>query len=193
MNTLSFTFGPADEWNDHEVQVRILIDGVDVLKRVDDSALGLDPDDFFAQPGLLASGDLLIGRCSCGSLGCDDEWVQAVHEGGVISWHSAHPCISGVSFHRPDFLSAIAQARADTRWETVERTAERRVRGLDFSAFGRKGMTFEWASGRRDKANLILCFRREGKQEFLEVKWDHRDPAEAERAVKQLIRDLEPG
>jgi hypothetical protein len=191
MNTLSFKFGPAGQWDDHEV--RILIDGVDVLKRVDESGLGLDPDDFFAQPGLLASGDLLIGRCSCGSLGCDDEWVQAVHDAETVSWHSAHPWISGVSFNRPEFLSAVAQARADTSWETSERTAERLVSRLDFSAFGRKGMAFEWASGRRDKTKLILCFRRAGEQELMEVEWDHRDPAAAELAVKKLISDLEPG
>jgi hypothetical protein len=187
MNTLSFKFGPSPESNDHEV--RILVDGVDILERVDKSSLGLDPVDFFAQAALLETGNLLIGRCGCGCLGCGDEAVSAVHDAGTVSWKSPHRWISGFVFERTGYLAAISRGRADTSWETVDRTAERLVSSLDFSVFERKGMKFEWASGRMDKTRMALSFNRGGQQELLYVDWNHRNPAEAELAVRRLIQD----
>jgi hypothetical protein len=119
--------------------------------------------------------------------------VRTVHEAGSVFWQGPHACISGISFDRQQYLTALAQARADTSWETVERTAERLVTRLDFSVFAGRGMTFQWASGRYDKSNVTLSFLRAGKQELISVDWDHRDPVEAERAVKNLIKNMERG
>jgi hypothetical protein len=189
VNTLSFKFGPCVESNDHEV--RVLIDGIDVLERVDKSSLGLDPVDFFAQRALMASGDLLIGRCGCGCIGCGDESVRALHDS--VSWQSPHRWISGVSFTMSAYLEAIAQARADTSWETIDRTAERLVSYLDFSVFERKGMKFVWASARIDQTKMALSFSKGEKQELLFVDWDHRDAAQAEHAVRILLENENRG
>lgn len=185
MNSLSFIFRPSVESNDHEV--RVLIDGVDVLERIDKSVLGLDPTDFFCQSALAGAGELLIGRCSCGCLGCGDEGVTVVYDSETISWLSRHPWISGAVFAKPAYLDALARARAETSWETTERTAERLVGQLDFSEFQKRGMVFRWASGRIDREKIVLSFEKAGAQELVYLDWNHCIPADAEQAARRFI------
>ena len=58
LHRIGFALSPRFASNDH--QVRILVDEEDWLG---DSGLGIDPPEFFAQPALTISGELLVGRC----------------------------------------------------------------------------------------------------------------------------------
>ena len=68
IRSLAFAICPSPETNDHEL--RILVDGDDILARVEDT-MGLDPPDFFEQPALLCGGPLLIAGASAASSAAD--------------------------------------------------------------------------------------------------------------------------
>jgi hypothetical protein len=71
MNTLDFEITPSPYSNDH--QIRFFVDGEDWLS---DNYLGIDPPEFFAKNNLQSDGQLLMGRCDCGCIGCDDYLVN---------------------------------------------------------------------------------------------------------------------
>jgi hypothetical protein len=186
VKTLSFKFGACVESHDHEA--RILVDGEDVLERIDKTSLGIDPVEFFAQKALFEGGELLIGRCSCGCVGCRDEVVRTVHELEVVRWDSEYPSLSNVAFSRTEYLSSVRRAKSDTSWETIERTAERLVGQLDFSEFAKQGLVFQWASARINRDKIALSFLRAGKQELLFSDWNHRDANHAVASAEKFIR-----
>ena len=187
MKTLSFTFHPCEESHDHEV--RVLIDGIDILTSVDKTSLGLDPVEFFDQPALDVGGELLIGRCGCACVGCCDTVVSSTHQDDVVVWKSDHSGLSEVRFIKVEYLESIRNGRMDTSWENLERTAERLIGKLDFSTFLDRGMVFQWASARMQPDKIALSFLRSGKQELIYVDWNHRDPQEAVSAVAKYIRN----
>ena len=123
MNSLAFQFGDSPDSNDHEV--RPLVDGVDILKLNGADSLGIDPPEFFRQSALLQGGRLLIGRCSCGVMGCDDVYASVVKADGSVTWE-----LSGnlkYKFDPSNYSATIGAAATSTDWESIERTAERIV------------------------------------------------------------------
>lgn len=80
MNTIAFKILPALESNDHEV--RILTDGNDLLG---EDYLGLDPPAFFGQSNFFVTGELMIGRCTCGCEGCSDYPVTVSIDNNLIT------------------------------------------------------------------------------------------------------------
>jgi hypothetical protein len=109
---------------------------------MDHSALGLDPVEFFAQAALHGGGTLLIGRCSCGCVGCGDVSVEVFDNVTSVEWRTNHLSIGRTVFPRHEYMAAIEAGTADYSWETPGRTVERLVRELDFSDFRRQGLLF---------------------------------------------------
>jgi hypothetical protein len=180
---------PSDTSNDHET--RIFIGDDDYLVLCDPSLLGIDPPEFFAQPSLRQSGELLIGRCDCGCVGCGDEFVQSTVTDTEVTWLGRRQAPAGMTFSRSEFFSELDRAMADTSWESVERTAERLVSVIDFSSLADSGIQFEWASARlhSDRISLSLLLSEERTYQLVcSVPWDHRDPDTAVTRVSQLLQ-----
>lgn len=180
MNLLGFVFNASQESNDHEV--RPLISGADLLDSIRASDLGLDPPQFFKQPGLLKGGEILIGRCSCGVLGCGDQQVEVEITGDQFIWFLAGD--RRIEFDRTQYETAIAQNASNTAWESLERTAERLVGSLDFSGRAERGYVFQWASARIKKGKITLSFIDGcGHQVTIDIGWDRKNPENARTRV----------
>jgi hypothetical protein len=131
MHSLALHFEASPYSNDH--QVRPVIDGIDLLRDFAEDSLGIDPPQFFRQPALGRKGKLLIGRCSCGDVGCGPVLIDVVVENRRVTWqfdteHVYH-------FELQQYLECFERASLNTTWESVERTAERLVSSIDFGEY----------------------------------------------------------
>lgn len=189
MAELSFKFLPSEAITDQDFQVRLLIDGQDILKSIDGEKLGIDPVEFFAQKPLLGSGRLLIGRCACGVVGCGDVSASVSRTSSEVEWLTSHTQERFV-FELHAYEHSIAAGASDTSWETIERTAERLVSALDYSQCLELGMSFEWASARWGKEKMTLFFLKGNEQKLFDVPWNYRNPHEALVAVSNFLTRL---
>jgi hypothetical protein len=119
MNVLAFNIELSPESNDH--QTRIIIDGNDWLGK---NYLGLDPPEFFRQKTLFENGELIIGRCDCGVVGCDDVQINTIFSENEVFWVNAN---EKLSFDKEKFLKLIETASLDFSWEDLGRKVERLV------------------------------------------------------------------
>jgi len=170
-NTLSFVYRPSPESNDH--QILVVIDG---RERIGDRSLGLDPPEFLAQAALSTQGRLVIGRCSCGCVGCDDVEVDVRREDGVVTWIESASC--RLRFDADVYDRVIAAARAERSWEDANRTAERLVDEVLEGMTINGEITFNWASARIEKGVITLSFTGP-KQKMLKFRWDGVSPESA--------------
>lgn len=180
MNTLSFDIRPSDESNDH--QVRILVDGQDILG---DQYLGVDPPEFFAQFGT-AKDYLLIGRCTCGNVGCSDYPVR-VSRSDSVAWVVGDVVIA--QFDVDQYDRAISAAANDHTWEPQGRRIERLVDLQLSGAVTTDGYGFEWASTRYKPGALTLHFVKDKGlptygYRLVDVSWDGRTDESALRAAR---------
>lgn len=186
---LGFGIEPSPDTNDD--QVRIVVDGRDLLATIGFPRLGIDPPVFFAQVALREGGDLLIGRCDgCGYIGCDDLYVSVEVDDHAVVWRDRR----GVSyrFDRERYLQAVAEAASSTDWESVSRRAERLVSQIDYAVIEQTGYRFEWASARIGYGRIVLSFDCEGAQRRFDVGWDGCDPEDAARNVRRWIVEFRP-
>lgn len=150
------------ETNDHEV--RLFGDDVDLLPRFgQQDSLGLDPDDILLSPCRLipseGSFDTVVGRCSCGCVGCGDVVVGIAADQGHILWNARglEGCFEADQYH-----TEVARALSDHSWETPERAAGRLVRErIDRERLALHGMTFSWASGRAAANQFVVALNLE--------------------------------
>lgn len=182
---LNFAFGRCWGSNDHEVRPKA--GATDLIDAMSARQLGLDPPDFFAQPELTDGGRLLVGRCDCGVMGCGDLGAFVEICGDEVRWQLGPTLL--FTFDRVDYLRAVQAARDDTSWESLERTAERLVMGLNFSAGAKDGYRFQWASARIKRNVMALSFDKKGAQVMFEVSWNGTSPAHAAAQVQRWIND----
>lgn len=176
MNTLAFEFTPSTASNDH--QARIRIDDADWLGN---EYLGIDPPEFFAQASLASGGELLVGRCECGCVGCDDVRVQVSRTDSEVLWSNGRGL--HLHFDATEYDSVVASARTDYSWEDTRRTAERLVSSVFAAVAPTDGYIFDWASARCREGVMVLSFSKQGEQKLIDFPWDGRTPEEAlERA-----------
>ena len=169
MNKLTFKILPAEESNDH--QVRILIDDVDWLEE----DLGIDPPEFFKQINFLTQGQLLIGRCYCGVVGCGDVSVQVTPNEETVNWITSDQ--KKITFDKKEYSRTIESARTDFSWEDLNRKVERHVSEIfrNTSLFGM--LTFDWASCRIQDKMINESFSKHEppekfRQEILKFRWN---------------------
>lgn len=185
MNTLSFDIRPSEESNDH--QVRILVDGKDFLG---DQYLGLDPPEFFAQFNAPKE-HLLIGRCTCGVVGCGDYPVSVLRSTSV-DWVVGGVVIAQFDLHEYD--RAISTAANDHTWETQGRRIERLVGSKLAGAVTTDGYDFEWASTRFKPGALTLHFVKDKglptyAYRLVDVSWDGRTDESALQAAQRYVAE----
>jgi hypothetical protein len=183
LQKLGFAFSPSLASNDH--QVRILVDEEDWLG---DSVLGIDPAEFFAQPALTIGGELLVGRCECGCVGCDDVTVRVVRDHDEVKWIDCST--SELTFSTTQFDSAVHRARNDFAWETPNRTAERLAANVLDGIVLQHGFSFQWASTRIRDCVLSLSFLRDGVQKIVDLEWDGVRPESASASAKSFLAQL---
>lgn len=175
MNEISFLIKPCADTNDHEV--RIIIDGEDFLKP---DALGIDPPDFFGKLVEGSVGELLVGRCGCGTVGCDDVSVFVSKDGNVIRWKTFDNL--NFEFNQSDYTQSINNLITDNSWEDVNRRVERLLSNLFKDTKTDDGLVFCWASARIKKNVIYLSYSQNLEQRLLEFSWDG---ASEESALKQ--------
>lgn len=184
MKKLSFKFLPSEFSEDH--QVRALVDEEDLLELYDSKSLGLDPPEFFEQKSLTTSGNLRIGRCECGCVGCGDTYVKVLRSQDKVEW-SFSSGAETIEFDRVEYDREIERAAADFSWETPDRTVERLVSNLDYSSCEKLGLRFEFASARIKNDKVILSFRSGDEQKLFDIPWTHRDHQQAVADASELI------
>lgn len=163
--TLRFEISPCAVGNDHEA--RPIIGGEDWLRR---DSLGLDPTDLFPQLRAGGVGRLIVGRCACGSIGCDDVFVEAQVEGDRVRWTIQDGRTA--LFDRAQYEAVLTHVVDDVSWETIGRTVERRLGEIFDGALTEEGYTFDWASTRITQNVVHLSVVRDGEQRLLEFNWD---------------------
>lgn len=178
MPEISFVIEPSLSSNDH--QVRIIVDGQDIIS---DNMLGIDPPEFFADPALLESGELIFARCSCGVVGCGDAIVHTKRDDISVTWDISSTEIGVTTplvFSCKQFDTALKSAMNDHSWETVERTAERLISEWNFTWLSKHGLTFCWASGRLNDKKMSICSDLNNRyQVIVNVPWNHVSVNEA--------------
>lgn len=155
----------SPETNDH--QLRPYVDGDDWLAG---DQLGLDPPKFLRQPALRAEGELIVGRCACGVIGCDDRTVIVERSSHVVIWRSE----SGrdLRFLQTDYDTEVERAANDFTWEPAGRTAERLVDNALLGKVTSDGYAFRWSSTRIRPDTLTLCFEQQGDQRLVHLAWN---------------------
>ena len=183
MNVLDFEIIPSPSSNDH--QVRIFIDGEDWLG---DPYLGIDPTEFFAQNSLLHDGKLLIGRCGCGFVGCDDRIVNVERTESQVRWISWNK--PSAKFRKEEYDFTIKSAQIDTSWENIGRTAERLVSQIFLDSFIEDNYKFDWASTRVKQNTVTLSFSHNSIQKLIEFEWDGQSVEDAVIKAKQNYSEI---
>jgi hypothetical protein len=141
---------PSPETNDHEVQ--LLADGKSLVDRFSSGLIGLDPDDLLTDPCPLRAENsprpVIIGRCSCGIVGCGSVEVEIRRDHDHVMWMSMDSS-QQVCFLAAQYDAEVNRALQDHSWETPERKAARLIfQAVDRGALALRGFVFSWASGR---------------------------------------------
>ncbi len=165
VNTIKIAAKASPETNDH--QARLLIDGKDWLGS---EYLGLDPPMLATELRSVRVGTLIVGRCRCGAVGCDDLRVEASRTDTLVHWTG--PCASHLSFDAAQYDAEIGRFAEDTSWETVGRAVEREVGQLFRDTATEHGFRFDWASTRIQEGLVHLSFSKGDEQRVLEFNWD---------------------
>jgi len=116
-SAIEFIILESSESNDHEV--RVIINGEDWLGG---NRLGIDPPQLTNQLVSIPSGELLVGRCHCGCVGCDDFYVEVRQGAEVTEWHP--PSGKIVRFRTEDYLQRLDALNRNHSWEPTGRTSK---------------------------------------------------------------------
>ncbi|HEX6376888.1 MAG TPA: hypothetical protein VFZ91_14345 [Allosphingosinicella sp.] len=150
-----------------EHQARLFIDGKDWLGP---EVAGLDPPMLTAELLGKGVGTLLVGRCWCGIVGCNDLKVEVTRRESSVLWSGFGA--TRLRFDSAQYDAEVARFAQDRSWETVERAARREIEHIFRGTVIRGGFEFEWAST-RERAGLVrLSFRKGRRQRFLKFRWD---------------------
>lgn len=177
MNTLDFSISESSYSNDH--QVRVIVDGKDWLG---DEFLGIDPPQLFHDLAAFSDGELLIGRCDCGCIGCGDLFVDVHHGVDVTEWRSGSGDV--VRFDRGYYRARVEALVSDHSWEPLNRTVERLLDEMFAGRSINEGHVFQFSFTRGDEGLVKLFFTNGTEQRFLEFGWDGQT---IESALKQAM------
>lgn len=182
MNTISFEITPSRDTNDDEV--RIIIDGSYWFA---DGSMGMDPPALFAELQKKPVGQLMIGRCGCGVVGCGDVFVQLSRDKRQVIWETENKKI--FKFDNENYNSAVERLLADNSWESTDRRVERLVSELMERTETEDGFSFQWASTRIQDNVVHLSYGNGPHQRLLEFSWNGKTEESALRRARQFKRE----
>lgn len=199
LSQIEFRVEPSQETNDHEV--RIIIDGQDLIREHCSNMMGLDPDDIL-HDRFLAPRDspfeATVARCSCGVVGCGSATVEVSSDVETVTWNCWDGGLAAfnpgrIVFQKSHYLDALSKALTDHSWETPDRTAARLLANkVDREFLLAHELTYQWASGRIKEGafTVSLIGPASYHQVLLHVGWSTETPeAIAEKTAKQLRQD----
>lgn len=183
LNQLNYQIVHSPCSNDH--QVRLIVDGTDILG---EKRLGLDPLDFdrFVQPE--SSGDVLVGRCDCGCIGCDDVKANVQFEERSVIWS-----LLGKVYHFEigAYTTIFRNLTSDHSWEDIGRRVERILteRVQADTRWVRDQTQFDWVSTRCSRNKLTYSFTIDGQQTTFSTGWDGQTEDDAIAANGRLLHE----
>jgi hypothetical protein len=180
VNNLGFKILPSPESNDH--QVRIVIDGHDFLG---DDYLGIDPPEFFSQDESFNNNRLLIGRCICGCVGCDDFHVNVSSNGERVVWAKSDGL--KLEFEKESYEELIIKSKGDQSWEDIFRRTERIISDFFKDKLTADNYKFGWASTRVTERQVTLSFFKGLDQKLLNFTWHKESPDDTLREAKRFL------
>jgi hypothetical protein len=143
--------------------------------------IGLDPDDLLTDPcpprAENSSRPVIIGRCSCGIVGCGSVEVEIRRDQDHVMWVSMDSS-QQVCFLAAQYDAEVDRALQDHSWETPERKAARLIsQAVDRGALALRDLVFSWASGRcRDGMMTAALVLAPGPyQVLINVPWNGED------------------
>ena len=170
---------PSPQTNDHKVC--LLANGADLVDQFATGLIGLDPDDLLVEPCVLRADSTLhvalIGRCSCGIVGCGSVEVKIQKDSDRVIW-TAKDSSRSVQFQVTQYDAEVERALRDHSWETPERTAGRLIsQAVDKTSLARRGFEFSWASGRCTDGMMTasLLLRPGPYQILVRLPWNGQD------------------
>lgn len=169
-STLTIAVKPPSETN--ELQAIPLIDGEAWLGP---DFAGLDPEMLEAELLGKSVGALIIGRCWCGMMGCNDLEIEVIRNKAYVHWRG--PDSAGLVFVAARYDAELARFARDKSWEPLERIVAREVEQLFRGTGIRRGFEFEsaWA----DRQEVHLLFRKGRHHKSLKFPWDGASLASA--------------
>lgn len=183
LNQLDYQIVPSPDSNDHEV--RLIVDGVDILG---DTRLGLDPLDFIRRVHSDASGNVVVGRCACGCIGCDDVIAKVRFDELSVQWGLLG---NAYRFESNAYKTTLKEIAVDHSWEDIGRRVERLITETveaDQRWRGRK-LDFDWVSTRCSRHQLTYSFRRNREQVIFSTGWDGSTEHDALAAHNRLFHE----
>lgn len=179
---LRIAVSASPDTNDH--QARLLVDGLDWLGP---GQLGLDPVDLRRRLIDVGEGRAIVGRCTCGVIGCGDVQVDVLRSADNVTWRAGDQTLE---FDIADYDAELHRFAHDTSWETLGRTVEREVAALFADTVAEGGRTLDWASTRIRPGAVHLSFSRDGQpQLLLEFDWDEVSPDAALERARAFRRE----
>jgi hypothetical protein len=127
---------------------------------------------FFDQQTFFESGELMIGRCTCGCEGCSDYPVTVNIDNDKIIWTN-HNGLK-LEFNKVEYEKAILEAKNDYSWGDENRKIERLVSNLLCNTKTQDDFNFNWASARIKDDFITLSFSKNGEQKLLEFYRDKK-------------------
>lgn len=195
MKNIQLKITPAECANGH--QVRIFIDGQDLITILDKNSLGRDPVGFLEEKELIPSDrpfECIIAKCGCGCIGCSDKTVSITKKQNKIIWNNFSPTIpweigDTIEFDADQYQTEVYRALHDHSWETIERTTERKIRTLNFESLTQYHLTMMWASGRLydDKISVSFWLDNGLYQVISSCPWNKKNPEHAVTAISEMI------
>ncbi|HEX8480966.1 MAG TPA: hypothetical protein VF650_03595 [Allosphingosinicella sp.] len=169
-STLTIAVKPASETN--ALQARLLIDGKDWLGP---GVAGLDPEMLEAELLGKGAGPLLVGRCWCGTIGCNDVRVEVTRNKAYVHWSGSNA--AGLVFIAARYDLELARFARDKSWEPLERMVAREIEHLFRGTGIRRGFEFQRAWTSRQEVNLV--FGKGDRHKTLRFRWDGTSLADA--------------
>lgn len=183
MNKIGFKTSFSKLTNDFEV--RVLVDGRDIISEYKDEAMGLDPEILFRQDELKIGGEAMVARCNCGYMGCSDWTTEILIGSELTSWSGF---FGDFCFSNSDYIKAVDIASTDFSWEDRFRRAERLVEGVLHDMELVSGEKFDWVNARSTTKQIELCFwDGEHSNKLFHIGWDGLDAATALASAEKFL------
>lgn len=182
MNSLSYRILPNPDDNTHEV--RLFVDDADWIG---DDRLGLDPPDLVRQFTAGHRERIIVGRCTCGVIGCDDLVVKVAKRAGTVEWSC--PNRPPLTFDAEQFDDQVAKLAQDHTWEPLGRTVERELDAMFAGRITDDGYAFDRSSTRFQLGVIVISVTKDAEQKLLEFSWDTTTLDSALKRGRQMLRE----